>query len=133
MSSYLCRRLFFIFTYFMFFYNIFIGIFSCLMRIIKSIILGALFLPRLDHSTLPRKFQQMDPGNFTYNFIMLGLIKIKIKWYCNVIQHSVWNMVEAFPSQCLKWFAWYNFRFRCILWIHAYWKYTYQSRCDGFH
>lgn len=60
------RRLFFIFTYFMFFYNIFIGIFSCLMRIIKSIILGALFLPRLDHSTLPRKFQQMDPGFDAY-------------------------------------------------------------------
>uniref|UniRef100_K1QK94 Uncharacterized protein n=1 Tax=Magallana gigas TaxID=29159 RepID=K1QK94_MAGGI len=50
----------------MFFYNIFIGIFSCLMRILKSIILGALFLPRLDHSTLPRKFQKMDPGFDAY-------------------------------------------------------------------
>nr|XP_034328021.1 stimulated by retinoic acid gene 6 protein-like [Crassostrea gigas] len=60
------RRLLFIFTYFMFFYNIFIGIFSCLMRILKSIILGALFLPRLDHSTLPRKFQKMDPGFDAY-------------------------------------------------------------------
>lgn len=60
------RRLFFILTYFMFFYNIFIGIFSCLMRIIKAIILGALFLPRLDHSTLPRKFQRMDPGFDAY-------------------------------------------------------------------
>ncbi|XP_052683961.1 receptor for retinol uptake stra6-like isoform X2 [Crassostrea angulata] len=60
------RRLFFIFTYFMFFYNIFIGIFSCLMRIIKAIILGALFLPRLDHSTLPKKFQRMDPGFDAY-------------------------------------------------------------------
>lgn len=60
------RRLFFIFTYFMFFYNIFIGIFSCLMRIIKAIILGTLFLPRLDHSTLPKKFQRMDPGFDAY-------------------------------------------------------------------
>nr|XP_022338121.1 stimulated by retinoic acid gene 6 protein-like isoform X2 [Crassostrea virginica] len=60
------RRLFFVVTYFMFFYNIFIGIFSCLMRILKSIVLGALFLPRLDHSTLPRKFQQLDPGFDAY-------------------------------------------------------------------
>ncbi|XP_061171855.1 receptor for retinol uptake stra6-like [Saccostrea echinata] len=60
------RRLFFIFTYFMFFYNVFIGLISCLMRIIKSIILGALFLPRLDHSVLPRKFQQFDPGFDAY-------------------------------------------------------------------
>lgn len=36
------------------------------MRIIKAIILGALFLPRLDHSTLPKKFQRMDPGFDAY-------------------------------------------------------------------
>ncbi|XP_061171852.1 receptor for retinol uptake stra6-like [Saccostrea echinata] len=60
------RRLFFVVTYFLFFYNIFIGIFSCLMRILKSIILGSLFLPRLDHSVLPRKFQQFDPGFDAY-------------------------------------------------------------------
>ncbi|XP_033760016.1 receptor for retinol uptake stra6-like isoform X2 [Pecten maximus] len=56
------RRGFFVFTYFMFYYNIFLGLISCLMRIIKSIILGALFLGRLDHSTLPRRFQLFDPG-----------------------------------------------------------------------
>ncbi|XP_060071090.1 stimulated by retinoic acid gene 6 protein-like [Ylistrum balloti] len=56
------RRGFFIFTYFMFYYNIFLGLVSCLLRIIKSIILGALFLGRLDHSTLPRRFQLLDPG-----------------------------------------------------------------------
>ncbi|KAK3096059.1 hypothetical protein FSP39_022625 [Pinctada imbricata] len=56
------RRLFFIMTYFMFFYNIFIGLVSCLLRILKSMILGSLFIPRLDHSVLPRKFQRFDPG-----------------------------------------------------------------------
>ncbi|XP_052103959.1 receptor for retinol uptake stra6-like isoform X1 [Mytilus californianus] len=56
------RRVFFIVVYFMFFYNIFLGLVSCLLRIIKAMGLGALFLPRLDHSTLPRKFQWFDPG-----------------------------------------------------------------------
>ena len=57
------RRVFFVVVYFMFFYNIFLGLVSCLLRIIKAMALGTLFLPRLDHSTLPRKFQWFDPGN----------------------------------------------------------------------
>ncbi|XP_048246433.1 receptor for retinol uptake stra6-like [Haliotis rufescens] len=60
------RRFFFIFTYFMFFFNIFLGLVSCLMRIIKAIVLGALFMPRLDHSTLSQRFQFFDPGFAAY-------------------------------------------------------------------
>ncbi|XP_012938944.2 receptor for retinol uptake STRA6 [Aplysia californica] len=60
------RRIFFIFTYFLFFYNIFMGVFSCLLRIGKSLVLGAYLLPRLDHGILPRTFQFMDPGFHAY-------------------------------------------------------------------
>ncbi|XP_067668463.1 receptor for retinol uptake stra6-like [Haliotis asinina] len=60
------RRFFFIFTYFMFFFNIFLGLVSCLMRIIKAIVLGALFMPRLDHSSLSQRFQFFDPGFAAY-------------------------------------------------------------------
>ncbi|KAK6962724.1 stimulated by retinoic acid 6 protein isoform X1 [Biomphalaria glabrata] len=60
------RRFFFIFTYFMFFYNIFLGLISCLMRIIKAMVVGTLFLARLDNSTLPRKFEFLDPGFAAY-------------------------------------------------------------------
>ncbi|XP_071085086.1 stimulated by retinoic acid gene 6 protein-like [Haliotis cracherodii] len=60
------RRFFFIFTFFMFFFNIFLGLASCLMRIIKAIVLGALFMPRLDHSTLSQRFQFFDPGFAAY-------------------------------------------------------------------
>ncbi|KAH9491810.1 hypothetical protein Btru_029567 [Bulinus truncatus] len=59
-------RFYFIFTYFMFFYNIFLGLISCLMRIIKAMIVGTLFLARLDNSTLPRKFEFLDPGFSAY-------------------------------------------------------------------
>ncbi|XP_059158547.1 receptor for retinol uptake stra6-like [Physella acuta] len=60
------RNFFFIFTYFMFFYNIFLGLVSCLLRIIKAMMVGTLFLARLDNSTLPRKFEFFDPGFAAY-------------------------------------------------------------------
>ncbi|XP_077863468.1 stimulated by retinoic acid gene 6 protein-like, partial [Saccoglossus kowalevskii] len=55
------RRLFHNFTYFMFFYNAFLGVFSCLMRILKAMIIGAFVLSRIDQSTLPRKYEIFDP------------------------------------------------------------------------
>ncbi|XP_060605143.1 uncharacterized protein LOC132757773 [Ruditapes philippinarum] len=60
------RRVLFSFTFFMFFYNIFVGFLSCLLRIVKSIVIGAIFLPRLDNSALPRRFQMFDPGFANY-------------------------------------------------------------------
>ncbi|KAK3585643.1 hypothetical protein CHS0354_004563 [Potamilus streckersoni] len=60
------RRLLFIFTYFLFFYNIFIGLISCLMRVIKSMILGSIFISRLDESVFPQRFQSFDPGFNAY-------------------------------------------------------------------
>ncbi|GFO22695.1 stimulated by retinoic acid gene 6 protein homolog [Plakobranchus ocellatus] len=50
----------------MFFYNIFLGLVSCLLRIIKAIAIGTIFLARLDNSTLPRKFKFFDPGLSAY-------------------------------------------------------------------
>ena len=56
------RGCYFVFTYFMLFYNMFIGIGSVLLRIGKSMVLGTLILSRLDYSILPRKFEFLDPG-----------------------------------------------------------------------
>lgn len=56
------RSLYFNFTYFMFFYNIFLGLASCLLRILKAMFVGIVFLSRLDNSTLPRRFEFIDPG-----------------------------------------------------------------------
>ncbi|KAH3816023.1 stimulated by retinoic acid gene 6 protein-like [Dreissena polymorpha] len=67
------RRALFSFSFFMFFYNIFIGFFSCLLRIIKSVVIGAIFLPRLDNSALPSRFQMMDPGFSAY----VGFINVE--------------------------------------------------------
>ncbi|XP_041355124.1 receptor for retinol uptake stra6-like [Gigantopelta aegis] len=60
------RRLLYTFTYFMFFFNVFLGLVSCLLRILKSIVVGALFMSRLDISVLPQRFQFFDPGFAAY-------------------------------------------------------------------
>ncbi|XP_055869119.1 receptor for retinol uptake stra6-like isoform X1 [Biomphalaria glabrata] len=68
------RRFYFITTYFMFFYNIFLGIVSCFMRIIKSVAVGILLLARLDSSLMPRKFERFDPGFSAY----IGYIQMEM-------------------------------------------------------
>ncbi|XP_002731071.2 stimulated by retinoic acid gene 6 protein-like [Saccoglossus kowalevskii] len=60
------RRLFHNFSYLMFFFNMFLGLFSCLMRIVKAIILGTALLSRIDSSTLSKKFERFDPGFMAY-------------------------------------------------------------------
>ncbi|KAL3847288.1 hypothetical protein ACJMK2_018207 [Sinanodonta woodiana] len=60
------RRLMFNFTYFLFFYNILIGLISCLMRITNSLIFWSMFISRLDKSVLPQRFQTLDPGFNAY-------------------------------------------------------------------
>jgi len=60
------RRLFHVFTFFLFFFNIFLGLFSCLKRILIGAILGVMFLGRTQKSVLSRDFELKDPGFNAY-------------------------------------------------------------------
>ncbi|CAH3020701.1 unnamed protein product, partial [Porites evermanni] len=55
------RRLFSIMSYF-FFFNILVGLFSGFLRIILGIVVGLVFLARIDRSTLMQGFQRLDRG-----------------------------------------------------------------------
>ena len=57
-----CRRLFSIMSYFFFFFNILVGLFSGFLRITLGIVLGVVFLARIDRSTLMQGFQRLDRG-----------------------------------------------------------------------
>ena len=59
---FVCRRLFDVFFFFLYFFNIFLGLFSCLERILTGAILGVMFLGRTQKSVLSRDFELMDPG-----------------------------------------------------------------------
>ena len=60
------RRVLMIFLYFNFFLDAFLGLISSIIRIIKSIIGGCLYMCRLDYSPLGRKLEVMDAGFSAY-------------------------------------------------------------------
>jgi len=49
-------------SYFFFFYNILLGMFSCTMRMLKGMLLGVIFISRIDRTTLMQGFQTWDKG-----------------------------------------------------------------------
>jgi hypothetical protein len=55
-----------LFLYFKFFYDCFSSIAFCLLRMLKSILLCILFMPRLDYSFVGRGLERMDPGFMSY-------------------------------------------------------------------
>lgn len=60
------RRLFHVATFFLFFFNIFLGVISCLKRIIIGAVLGVMFLGRTQKSVISRDYELMDPGFNSY-------------------------------------------------------------------
>lgn len=68
------RRLFSIMSYFLFFFNILVGLISGFLRIIFGIVLGVVFLARIDRSTLMQGFQRFDRVFVAY----LGFINLLV-------------------------------------------------------
>ncbi|XP_028396889.1 stimulated by retinoic acid gene 6 protein-like [Dendronephthya gigantea] len=60
------RNVYLVFSYFWFFVGLPMGVFSAIFRIIKTMIVGFLMLPRIDHSIMPDGFQRFDPGYNAY-------------------------------------------------------------------
>ncbi|CAF4881640.1 unnamed protein product, partial [Rotaria sp. Silwood1] len=60
------RRVLMIFLYFNFFLDSFLGFISSIIRIIKSIIGGCLYMSRLDYSPMGRKLETFDAGFSAY-------------------------------------------------------------------
>ena len=60
------RRLLMIFIYFNFFLDAFLGFVSSIVRLIKSVVGGIAYMPRLDYSPLGRKLETMDGGFSAY-------------------------------------------------------------------
>ena len=57
------RQLFSIASYFFFFYNIILGVFAGLFRILKAMLLGVLFMARIDRPLLMQGYQTWDKGS----------------------------------------------------------------------
>ncbi len=69
------RRIYFIFNYFNFFFDCFLGILSCFIRVSKSVLAAFLFMGRLDYSFMGRDLERLDQGYATYvTFIHMEII-----------------------------------------------------------
>ncbi|CAF3235147.1 unnamed protein product [Rotaria sp. Silwood2] len=60
------RHAYFLFVYFNFFFDCFLGIVSCISRLFKSGIALILYMPRLDYSIFGRSLEKIDNGYTAY-------------------------------------------------------------------
>ncbi len=60
------RHAYFLFIYFNFFFDCFLGILSCIIRLFKSMIALVIYMPRLDYSTFGRSLENADNGYTAY-------------------------------------------------------------------
>ncbi|KAM3844575.1 stimulated by retinoic acid gene 6 protein-like [Vipera latastei] len=56
------RRVFVNFSYFLFFHSVVVGLTSCLLRLARSIVLGAWLVGRIDRPVMPKGYEQCDAG-----------------------------------------------------------------------
>ena len=80
------RNVYLLFSYFWFFVGLPMGFFSAIFRILKSLAVCAVMLPRIDHSIMPDGFQWMDKGKVSLPDTFLSCIEIL---YQNCINKSV--------------------------------------------
>lgn len=60
------RHAYFLFIYFNFFFDCFLGIISCVLRLVKSAIALIVYMPRLDYSIFGRSLENIDNGYTAY-------------------------------------------------------------------
>ncbi|XP_070542368.1 stimulated by retinoic acid gene 6 protein-like isoform X2 [Ptychodera flava] len=86
------RRLYHNFSYFLFFYNVAVGLVVCLLRIFIGMILGILFLGRVDRPILMRGYESMDRGFSAY----VGMIFVEnshchpvLVCFCHLLMNNI--------------------------------------------
>ena len=57
------RRFYHITSFYLFFFNVVLGLFSCLRRLLMSMVFGLILISRLDRCLLMRAFERFDTGN----------------------------------------------------------------------
>ncbi|XP_061490281.1 stimulated by retinoic acid gene 6 protein-like isoform X2 [Rhineura floridana] len=60
------RKVFHNFNYFLFFYNVMLGLSACLFRLLCSVIVGAWLIARIDRTIMPKGYEAADMGFRTW-------------------------------------------------------------------
>ncbi|XP_048577679.1 stimulated by retinoic acid gene 6 protein-like isoform X3 [Nematostella vectensis] len=87
------QRLFCVMSLVFFMYNVIVGIVSAVIRGLKSLILGFVFLPRIDRTPLMQQYQQWDKGYLSY----VGFINVLkahshpvMLVFCQLLLNATW-------------------------------------------
>lgn len=103
------RRAYHITSYFTFFFNIFIGLGSCLLRVVFGLIYGVIFLQRLQKSTLPREIESRDPGKLKFVYLIWGYyVREKLKQVLKIQLKTKLHFVQkwAFRNRLILGISW---------------------------
>lgn len=68
------RKVYHNFFFFLFFFYILIGLFKCIKRVLYSLVIGLIFVPRLDRSVLVSGFEHYDNAYMIY----IGLLHVEL-------------------------------------------------------
>ncbi|CAF3587083.1 unnamed protein product [Rotaria sordida] len=85
-------RIYYLFTYFNFFFDCFLGIISCIFRLSKAWITNFGFLPRLDYCILGRSLEKMDSGFISYaSFIHMECLHTHpvLVYFCSIVNEHI--------------------------------------------
>ena len=85
-------RVFFVFAYFNFFFDCFLGIVSCGLRVSKASIAALVFLPRLDYCIFGRALEKVDSGFISYvSFIHMECLHTHpvLVYYCSLVNEKI--------------------------------------------
>ncbi|XP_066287601.1 stimulated by retinoic acid gene 6 protein-like [Branchiostoma lanceolatum] len=85
------RRLYHITSYFLFFFNLMVGFFSSVWRLLLGGLMGAMLQARIDHSVLMRILEHWDTGFKSY----LGMLRIEVAHTHPVLLVFVQQLVDA--------------------------------------
>ncbi|CAF1628384.1 unnamed protein product [Adineta ricciae] len=85
-------RAFFVFSYFNFFFDCFLGFVSCSLRVTKASIAAIIFLPRLDYCIFGRTLEKLDSGFISYvTFIHMECLHTHpvLIYYCSLVSEKI--------------------------------------------
>ena len=85
-------RIYFVFAYFNFFFDCFLGIISCAFRVCKSWLIAFVYLPRLDYCPLGRSLEKADPGFLSYaSFVHMECLHTHpvLIYFCSIVNEQI--------------------------------------------
>ncbi|XP_061778793.2 STRA6-like isoform X2 [Nerophis lumbriciformis] len=106
------RKAFHCFNYFFFFYNVILGMSTCIMRLLISIVLGTWLVSRIDRTIMQRGYETMDAGYSTWigmifadhyhnNPVLVCFCQVLVSTTLEKQTESAYNTLNNASSECL--------------------------------